>query len=140
MQGECQMNKKLLVIGLVAVLVILSVATIAVVAKTELARFEIINKTDQPVSISLINENTFYYLTVAADSTKIFTVERLVYDQTVWACGKSDSGTVDLKTYMKLTFTRCDRSAPNKGERGMEKVHIDDAPYGVNNRFEYAND
>ena len=134
------MNKKMLTIGLIAVLVVLSVATIAVVAKTELARFEIRNRTDQPVSISLTSGDTFYYLTVAADTTKIFTVERLVYNQTVWACDKSDSGTIDLKTYMKLTFTQCNRSAPNKGERGMEKVHIDDAPYGVANRFEYAND
>jgi len=140
MQGECQMNKKMLTIGLIAVLVVLSVATIAVVAKTELARFEIRNRTDQPVSISLTSGDTFYYLTVAADTTKIFTVERLVYNQTVWACDKSDSGTIDLKTYMKLTFTQCNRSAPNKGERGMEKVHIDDSPYGVANRFEYAND
>ena len=134
------MNKKLLTIALIAVLVVLSIATIAAVAKTDLARFEILNKTDQPVSISLTNENTFYYLTVAADTTKVFTVERLVYDQTIWSCGLSDSGTLDLKTYMKLTFTRCDRKAPNKGERGMEKVHIDDAPYGVVNRFEYATD
>lgn len=134
------MNKKMLTIGLIAVLVVLSVATIAVVAKTELARFEIRNRTDQPVSISLTSGDTFYYLTVAADSTKIFTVERLVYNQTVWACDKSDSGTIDLKTYMKLTFTQCNRSAPNKGERGMEKVHIDDAPYGVENRFEYASE
>ena len=134
------MNKKLLTIGLIAVLVVLSVATIAVVAKTELARFEIRNRTDQPVSISLTSGDTFYYLTVAADTTKIFTVERLVYNQTVWSCDKSDSGTIDLKTYMKLTFTQCNRSAPNKGERGMEKVHIDDSPYGVANRFEYAND
>lgn len=132
------MNKKILMIGLVAVLVVLFVATIAVMAKTELARFEIINKTDMPVSISLTSGDTFYYLTVAADTTKVFTVERLVYNQTVWSCELSDSGTIDLKTYMKLTFTRCDREAPNKGERGMEKVHIDDAPYGVENRFEYA--
>jgi len=140
MQGECQMNKKLLTIALIAVLVVLSIATIAAVAKTDLARFEVKNKTDQPVSISLTSGDTFYYLTVAAETTKIFTVERLVYDQTVWSCGLSDSGTLDLKTYMKLTFTRCDRKAPNKGERGMEKVHIDDAPYGVENRFEYATD
>ncbi len=134
------MNKRLLTIALIGVLVVLSIATIAAVAKTELARFEVLNKTDQPVSISLTNGNTFYYLTVAAETTKIFTVERLVYDQTIWSCGLSDSGTLDLKTYMKLTFTRCDRKAPNKGERGMEKVHIDDAPYGVENRFEYANE
>jgi hypothetical protein len=140
MQGECQMNKKLLTIALIALLVVLSIATIVAVAKTDLARFEVLNKTDQPVSISLTSGDTFYYLTVAAETTQVFTVERLVYDQTVWSCGLSDSGSLDLKTYMKLTFTRCDREAPNKGERGMEKLHIDDAPYGVENRFEYAND
>lgn len=134
------MNKKLLTIALIALLVVLSIATIVAVAKTDLARFEVLNKTDQPVSISLTSGDTFYYLTVAAETTQVFTVERLVYDQTVWSCGLSDSGSLDLKTYMKLTFTRCDREAPNKGERGMEKVHIDDAPYGVENRFEYAND
>lgn len=132
------MNKKLLIIALISLLVVLSFATFAAVAKTKLARLEILNKTDMPVAISLTSGDTFYYLTVAADSEKIFTVERLVYDQTIWSCELSDSGTLDLKTYMKLTFTRCDRQAPNKGERGMEKVHIDDAPYGVNNRFEYA--
>ena len=134
------MNKKLMIFAMFVILIVLSVATIIAVAKTDLARFEVLNKTDQPVSISLLNENTFYYLTVAAGETKVFTVERLVYDHTIWSCDKTDSGTLDIKTYMKLTFTRCDREAPNKGERGMEKVHIDDAPYGVANRFEYAND
>ncbi len=134
------MNKKLLVLSMVVLLIILSVATIIAVAKTDLARFEVINKTDQPVSISLLNESAFYYLTVPAGDTKIFTVERLVYDQTIWSCGLSASGMVDLTTYVKLTFTQCDGKAPNNGEPGMEKVHIDDAPYGVGNRFEYEND
>ena len=134
------MNKKLLIFAGLVLLVILSVATIIAVAKTDLARFEVINKTDLPVSISLLKDNTFYYLTVAPGDTEIFTVERLVYDFTVWSCDESDSGTLDLETYMKLTFTQCNRKAPNKGERGMEKVHIDDAPYGVDMRFEYAND
>ena len=132
------MNKKLLIFTIFVTLIVLSVATIIAVAKTDLARFEVLNKTDQPVSISLLNENTFYYLTVAAGETKVFTVKRLVYDHTVWSCGLSDSGTLDLKTYMKLTFTSCAGKAPNSGERGMEKVHIDDAPYGVVNRFDYA--
>jgi hypothetical protein len=140
MQGECQMNKKLMIFAMFVILIVLSVATIIAVAKTDLARFEVLNKTDQPVSISLLNENTFYYLTVAAGETKVFTVERLVYDQTIWSCGLSDSGTLDLETFMKLTFTSCAGKAPNNGEPGMEKVHIDDAPDGVSNRFEYEND
>jgi len=134
------MNKKILTIGLIAVLVVLSIATIAVMAKTDLARLEIINKTDQPVAISLTSGDTFYYLTVAADTTKVFTVERLVYDQTTWSCENTASGTLDLQTYMKLTFTQCNREAPNKGEKGMEKVHIDDAPYGVDMRFVWEAD
>lgn len=134
------MNKKMIAVIVFVLLIALSVATIIVVAKTELAQFEIKNKTDQPVSISLVNDNVFYYLTVPAGSTKVFTVERLVYSQTIWSCGLTDSGSIDLKTFMHLTFTRCDREAPNKGERGMEKVHIDDAPYGEVNRFTYAND
>jgi hypothetical protein len=131
------MNKKLVAIIIVTLILVLSIATIAAVAKTKLVRFEIRNRTDQPVSISLINGDVFYYLTVAADTTKIFTVERLVYDHTTWSCGLSTFGTIDIKTYMKLTFTKCEGNAPNKGERGMEKVHIDDAPYGTINRFRF---
>jgi hypothetical protein len=140
MQGECQMNKKLLIFAGLILLVILSVATVIAVAKTDLVRLEVINKTDGPVSISLVDESAFYYLTIGAGDTKIFTVERLVYDTTIWACDMVDTGTVDLETYLKLVFTQCDGKAPNKGERSLEKVHIDDAPYGVDMHFEYAND
>lgn len=134
------MNKKLIAQTLFVLLIVFSVATVIAFAKTDLARFEIKNKSDKPASISLINGNTFYYLTVPAGETKVFTVERLIYDHTTWACDKSASGTIDIKTFMHLTFTKCAGEAPNKGERGLEKVHIDDAPYGVNNRFEYEND
>ena len=133
------MNRKLLFFAMFVLLIVLSVLTIIAVAKTDLAQFEVINKSGQPVSISLLNDNTFYYLTVAAGETKIFTVERLVYDHTVWSCDLSESGTLDLETYMKLTFTHCGGTAPNSGEPGMEKVHIDDAPSGVSNRFKYTN-
>lgn len=134
------MNKKLIAITVFVLIVALSIATIIAVAKTELVRFEVKNKTDQPASISLTSGDIFYYLTVAPETTKVFTVERLIYNHTTWSCGLSDSGSLDIRTFMHLTFTRCDRKAPNKGERGMEKVHIDDAPYGVNNRFTYSND
>jgi len=134
------MNKKLIAITVFVLIVALSIATIIAVAKTELVRFEVKNKTDQPASISLTSGDIFYYLTVAPKTTKVFTVERLVYNHTTWSCGLSDSGSLDIRTFMHLTFTRCDRKAPNKGERGMEKVHIDDAPYGTNNRFTYTND
>lgn len=134
------MNKKLIALTIFVLLIIFSVATMIVFAKTDLARFEIKNNSDMPASISLISEATFYYLTVPAGETKVFTVERLIYDHTTWSCDKSASGTIDIQTFMHLTFTKCDGNAPNKGERGLEKVHIDDAPFGVNNRFNYDKD
>ena len=134
------MNKKSIALALFLLLVVFSVATMIAFAKTDLVRFEVKNRTDQPVSISLINEDTFYYLVVPAGETSVFTVERLIYDQTTWACDQSSSGTIDIQTFMHLTFTKCDGEAPNKGERGLEKVHIDDAPYGVVNRYNYSND
>ena len=76
------MNKKLIALTLFVLLIVFSVATVIAFAKTDLARFEIKNKSDKPASISLINGNTFYYLTVPAGETKVFTVERLIYDQT----------------------------------------------------------
>lgn len=131
------MNKKLL-FALVFVFVgsLLIVSSIAL-AKCDLARLEIINKTDQPVSIALTYDvlgkpALFYYLTVPPYTTKLFTVERHVYARTTWSCGKSDGGTVDILTQLRLTFTRCTcgTSASNSGEPGMEKVHIPDTPSG----------
>jgi|APFre7841882724_1041349.scaffolds.fasta_scaffold11124_3 hypothetical protein len=131
------MNKKLL-FALVFVLVgsLLIISSIAL-AKCDLARLEIINKTSQPVSISLTYDvlgkpALFYYLTVPPNSTKLFTVERHVYARTTWSCDKVDSGTVDILTQLRLTFTKCTcgNDAPNSGEPGLEKVHIPDAPSG----------
>lgn len=130
------MNKKLL-FALVFVLVasLLIISSIAL-ARSGLAQLEVINKTDQPVSISLTAGNTFYYLTVPPATTKLFTVERKVYERTTWSCGKVDGGAVDILTQLRLTFTNCyGGGAPNTGEPGLEKVHIPDAPWGVYSRY-----
>lgn len=130
------MNKKLL-IALVLMLVasLLIISSIAL-AKSGLARLEVVNKTDQPVSISLTAGHTFYYLTVPPYTIKLFTVERDVYARTTWSCGKVDGGTVDILTQLRLTFTNCyGGEAPNTGEPGLEKVHIPDAPWGVYSRY-----
>jgi len=125
------MNKKLLfVLVFVLVASLLIVSSIAL-ARSGLAQLEIINKTDQPVSISLTAGHTFYYLTVPPATTKLFTVERKTYARTTWSCGKSEGGTVDTLTQIRLTFTNCyGGEAPNSGEPGLEKVHIPDAPSG----------
>jgi len=98
-------NKKLL-FALVFVLIasLLIISSIAI-ARSGLAQLEIINKTDQPVSISLTAGHTFYYLTVPPATTKLFTVERKTYARTTWSCGKSEGGTVDTLTQIRLTFT-----------------------------------
>jgi hypothetical protein len=136
------MNKKLL-FALVFMLVgaLLVVSSIAL-AKCDLARLEIINKTNQPVSMALTYDvkgqpALFYYLTVPANATKLFTVERHVYARTTWSCDKVDSGTVDIMTQLRLTFTMCTcgNDAPNSGEPGLEKVHIPDAPDGKYFRY-----
>ena len=130
------MNKKLLFALVFIIVASLIIVSSFALAKSELARLEINNKSDQPVSISLTHDELgkpalFYYLTVPPKSTKLFTVERLDYTRTTWACGKVDSGTVGIKTQLKLTFTKCvDGDAPNSGEPGLEKVHIADAPSG----------
>jgi len=124
--------KKKLLIALVFVLVasLLIISSIAL-ARSGLAQLEIINKTDQPVSISLTAGHTFYYLTVPPATTKLFTVERKLYARTTWSCGKVDGGTVDIQTQLRLTFTNCyGAGAPNSGEAGLEKVHIPDSPSG----------
>ena len=125
------MNKKLLfVLVFVLVASLLIISSIAL-ARSGLAQLEIINKTDQPVSISLTAGHTFYYLTVPPATTKLFTVERKTYARTTWSCGKSEGGTVDTLTQIRLTFTNCyGGEAPNSGEPGLEKVHIPDAPSG----------
>jgi hypothetical protein len=129
-------NKKLLfalVLVLVASLFVISSITLA---RSGLARLEIINKTDQPASISLSAGHNFYYLTVPPATTKLFTVERATYDRTTWSCGKLDSGSIDILTQIQLTFTNCyGGDAPNWGEPGLEKVHIPDSPGGVMWRY-----
>jgi hypothetical protein len=126
------MNKKKIFFLSIFLVIALFIGTFAVIAKTALAELEINNKTSEPVAISLTNGSVFYYLTVPPETTKVFTVERLVYDRTTWACGLSDSGSVDITKFMWLTFTACGGPAPNWGEPRLEKVHIPDAPNGIN--------
>jgi hypothetical protein len=129
------MNKKKFVISLIVAVILVLAITVGVAAKTKLAVLEIRNRSDQPVSISLTSGDIFYYLTVPADSTQLFTVEREVYDRTTWSCGAANAGTVDIKTFLHLTFTKCFGKAPNSGEPGFEKVHIDDAPSNIADRY-----
>jgi hypothetical protein len=133
------MKKRLILILILTLLISLLTGVFAVSAQdeTDLVRLELSNKTDQTVSMSLLSGNTFYFLTVASDESRIFTVERTTYVHTTYSCGLSGSGVVDVIGQMKLVFTACSGSAPNWGEPGHEKIHIDDSPAGLNWRFNF---
>jgi hypothetical protein len=109
----------------------LVLVTAIVAAKEDLARLEIINKSDRPATLVLVGDKASYALTVPADTTRLFTVEREIYTRTTIACGETDTGTVDLQTRTRLVFTSCFGDAPNMGEPSMEKVHIPDSPTGA---------
>ena len=125
------MKKKLIFAAMTVLVISLFIATAVVIAKCELARLTITNNTHLPVAISLTKGETFYYLTVPAGESKYFTVDREEYDRTTWACEKSDAGTLDMKTSVKLTFTKCFCSPPNAGETNNEKVYVPDVPAGI---------
>jgi hypothetical protein len=123
--------RKLILVTTFILVISLFGAAIAL-AKTDLARLEVINRSDQPVSLSLIGETNGYFLTTAPGKTQIFTIDRDNYTRTTYACGNVDSGSVNIKKNMRLVFTNCYGKAPNWGEPRQEKVHIDDAPDGIN--------
>jgi hypothetical protein len=127
------MNRKL-IFGLTLVFVLSLIITVVAIAKTELTYLKIINKTDLPVTVSLSanGDSIFYILTVGPDQTKTYTVSRKVYDRTTYACGRVDSGTVDIRHQFRMVFTNCNAEAPNWGEPTQEKIHIDDSPGGIN--------
>jgi hypothetical protein len=126
------MSKKMLVALLFVLMASLLLTTAVAMAREVLIRVEVINRSEESVSISLIGETAYYFLAVPAGETRWFTVERDVYQRTTFACGDSNSGSVDLTTHKRLIFTRCYGDAPNWGEPGMEKIHIDDSPDGKN--------
>ena len=131
------MKKKALLVVLL-VFVLATVLTAAAPAKTDLARLEIINKTDEKVMLSLSGEGYFFFLTVAPFTDRTFTLPREEFAQKTWACGSSQSGYLDMDTQVRLVFTACGEDAPNRGEPTQEKVHIADSP-GATEMWRYFN-
>jgi hypothetical protein len=101
---------------------------------------EIRNRTDQPVNLVLLGTEGggVYSLTVPADTTKKFTLQKDLYNHTTFACGEFASGTLDVSKQLRLVFTRCFGEASNPGEPTMEKVHLSDTPQGINWLFQYG--
>ena len=101
------MKKRTLSI-IILILMVASVLTAAVPAKTNLASLEIRNKTGERVHVELRQGNIYYYLSVDAYATKTFTVEREVYRKRIHACNRRQGGNIDITTHTKLVIGPCE--------------------------------
>jgi hypothetical protein len=133
------MKRHLPIVLALTLLVSLLMGVMVVSAQDEepdLVVLELINKSGDNVSLSLISGGIAYFLPVAVDETAIFTVERLVYTQTTFACGGTATGTVDVTTQVTLVFTSCFGAPANFGEPTIEKIQIEFPPEGVDWRYQ----
>lgn len=135
------MAKKLIPAVLFVLLLSLLLTTVALAQDEELKVYplHIRNKTDQAVTLLLVRTEGLvaYSLTVPANTNSDFTVKEGLYNHSTFACGESAQGTVLIDKQIRLVFTPCFRDAPNSGAPTMEKIHLSDAPAGVNYNYQY---
>lgn len=103
--------KKRAVLIIILIFAVTTVLTAAAPAKTNLASLEIRNKTGDQVHVQLRGGGYYYYLTVEANSTKTFTVEREVYSRRVYACNRRRGGQLDATTNVRLVIAKCENPA-----------------------------
>jgi hypothetical protein len=114
------------VIFLLVLLVTLFIAIVPALAQDEsdLVELLIVNDTDGEVWVSLSGEGVNYYLVVADETTRAFTVERGAYDMRSGACGMQVDGTFDLSTQIRLRYLPCWGSLTNFGEPTKEIANL----------------
>jgi hypothetical protein len=124
------MNKKTILILAIVLLAALAISVISASAASDLVGLTIKNKTDGVVWVSLLSpDNVYvYWLEVPAGETNSYTVPRAVYSHITVACGKTATGSVDIRKLTTLVFTHCEGKPPNAGERSIEKIHLFDSP------------
>jgi hypothetical protein len=83
-------------------------------------------------------QDRFYGLSVAANSTKTFTVERGVYFHRTFSCGDKADGVVDVRSQLRLVFVSCTGSLVNAGEPTMEKISLDEGQDRVYWRYKFG--
>ena len=90
------------------------------------------NRTSGPVAISLVRSDgaVVYRLSAAAGAEVRFSLRGGSYAHTTLACGKTETGTLDLSRGVRLIFTPCAGRASNAGAPTFEKVHLSDSPLG----------
>jgi len=124
------MKKKTILILAIVLLAALAISVISASAASDLVGLTIKNKTDGVVWVSLLSpDNVYvYWLEVPAGETNSYTVPRAVYSHITVACGKTATGSVDIRKLTTLVFTHCEGKPPNAGERSIEKIHLFDSP------------
>jgi hypothetical protein len=128
-----EMMKRSLVFLLVFVLSLAPALTPAARASEDgTLPFEIRNRSNQQVSLALarVDGPGVYWLSVPANSERVFSVQEGFYAHTTYACGNSASGTLDVTRRLRLVFTTCAGLARNSGAPAIEKVHLADSPTG----------
>ena len=122
-------KKTILILGIV-LLAALAISVVSASAAGDLVGLTIKNRTDQVVWVSLLSpDNVYvYWLEVPAGETMSYTVPRAIYDHITVACGKTATGSVDIRKLTTLVFTKCGSKPPNPGERSIEKVYLYDSP------------
>jgi hypothetical protein len=136
------MKKKFILILGIVLLATLVIGVISASASSDLVGLTIKNRTDQVVWVSLLSPDNIYvyWLEVPAGETNSYTVPRAKYSHITVACGKTATGTVDIRTLTTLVFTKCDSPPPNAGERSIEKVYLYDSPARGDFQYRFDNE
>lgn len=111
---------------IILILALLVLAAVFMAANEWPAKLRVINKSEKAVVVDL--GVPYQYLYVASGGDVTFTIEKDLYNATVWWCDEPGGTTMDLNHNLKLNFSSCGTLPPNKGERTMEKVDYNMQP------------
>lgn len=86
-------------------------------------KFTVINGNPQTVNVKLVGPQN-YFLTVGGNTTGSYGLVTGVYKYTVYVCGTSVSGTLDLSIYKDLTIPVCGANAKSSADIHDENVSL----------------
>ncbi len=90
------------------------------VSAKDLVRLVVRNKYEKPLSLRLQAPGAYYYVQVEGESTATYTVLRGEYDYTLWGCGATSSGTMDLTKNRTLIMPICGGGVTNVPQNGKK--------------------
>jgi hypothetical protein len=111
--------------ALIVALLLSALPSIAVAAQEDLVRFKVQNQADRGITIRLYatdGSGRAYYMRVEAETTKIMTPIRGIYDYRLTACGVMVRGTVDLTGPLTWLMPKCG----DKGGPGSQAANTQD--------------